>query len=185
MSKFINALTLLLLAIMALCRPVEASGFSSDKLVATITALDRIVFDASFRDCDLDALAALTTESLEFYHDQSGITDGQEEFLATTRNGLCQLEYDARREPVPGSMQVFPLHDGGELYGAIQVGEHRFYAKYEGREEILTSTALFTHLWLLKDGRWKLSRVLSYDHRGPDAPARQSSVARPVTERGI
>ena len=183
MSRLFTALMVLIVAVMSLVRPAAAAA--SDELVDRIRALDSALFNASFNDCDIDRLEAITSESLEFYHDQSGITDGQEEFLATTRNGLCQLDYKPRRELVPGSMQVFPLRDNGELYGAIQVGEHRFYATYEGREEILTSTALFTHLWLLEDGRWKLSRVLSYDHRGPGERDRQSSVARPAADKGI
>jgi hypothetical protein len=41
-----------------------------------------------------------------------------------------------------------------------------FYIKEAGRDEFLDGHAKFTHVWLLKDGAWKMSRVLSYSH-GP------------------
>ena len=80
------------------------------------------------------------------------------------KNGLCKMDYKATRELVAESLKVYPMKNQGKLYGAIQTGEHRFYAKYPDKEKVLTSTALFSHLWLLEDGEWKLSRVLSYDH---------------------
>ena len=52
------------------------------------------------------------------------------------------------------------------VYGAILSGEHVFYVRQKGKPEVLDGRAKFTHLWLLKDGVWKMSRVLSYDH-GP------------------
>jgi hypothetical protein len=30
-------------------------------------------------------------------------------------------------------------------------------------------TAKFTDLWMLKDGAWKMSRILSFDHGPPSA----------------
>ena len=36
----------------------------------------------------------------------------------------------------------------------------------EGKKERLDGLAKFTHVWILSNGNWKLSRVLSYDH-GP------------------
>lgn len=129
---------------------------------------DRHVFDASFETCDLEALEGLIAEDFEFYHDQGGITPSKEAFLETTSSGLCALSYDARRELVEDSLEVYPLYDDGVLYGAIQQGTHRFFATNEGEPERETSVARFTHLWLLIDGEWKLKRVLSYDHRSPD-----------------
>ncbi len=45
-------------------------------------------------------------------------------------------------------------------------GEHVFYIIEKGKPEYLDGLAKFTHLWLLKDGSWKMSRILSFDH-GP------------------
>ncbi len=37
----------------------------------------------------------------------------------------------------------------------------------KAKPEYLTSTAKFTLIWLLENGKWKLSRCLSYDHQKP------------------
>jgi hypothetical protein len=61
---------------------------------------------------------------------------------------------------------VFALRDGGVVYGAVLSGEHRFYVREGDKPERLDGQAIFTHLWLVKDGAWKMARILSYDH-GP------------------
>lgn len=132
-----------------------------------LSELDSLLFERGFNNCDIVQLEQLAAENFEFYHDQSGITNSKADFISSIETGICQLEYKARRALTEGSLQVFPLYNNGELYGAVQHGEHRFYAKYEGKPEILTSIAKFTHLWILKNKVWKLSRVLSYDHQSP------------------
>lgn len=136
----------------------------NSELFQTLRTKDSLLFNLGFNTCDISQFRALVSEDMEFYHDQSGVTDSKDAFIASIENGLCKLNYKARRELVAGSLQVFPMHGNGQLYGAIQTGEHRFYAKYPDKKEVLTSTAKFTHLWLLEDGQWKLARVLSYDH---------------------
>ena len=136
----------------------------NSELYQTLRAKDSLLFNVGFNTCDISQFEALVSEDMEFYHDQSGITSSKADFISGTENGLCKLPYKARRELVEGSLQVFPMKNNGALYGAIQTGEHRFYAKYPEKEEVLTSTAIFTHLWLLEEGEWRLSRVLSYDH---------------------
>jgi hypothetical protein len=60
---------------------------------------------------------------------------------------------------VQGSIEVYPMTG----YGAIQMGEHRFVEA--GAE---TSTiAKFVHLWRQENGLWRISRVLSFEHK-PD-----------------
>ncbi|NNF19892.1 MAG: beta-lactamase family protein, partial [Flavobacteriaceae bacterium] len=67
----------------------------------------------------------------------------------------------------PGSLEVFPLYDKGQLYGAIQHGIHNFFIREQGKEDRWTGIAKFTHTWLFEDQKWKLAEVLSYDHREP------------------
>ena len=144
--------------------PLAAQVGENTELFQTLRAKDSLLFNVGFNTCDISQFRALVSEDMEFYHDQSGITNSKAGFIDNTENGLCKLDYKARRELVEGSLKVFPMKNNGELYGAIQTGEHRFYAKYPDQEEVLTSTAKFTHLWLLEDGGWRLARVLSYDH---------------------
>ena len=75
------------------------------------------------------------------------------------------MSYKPRRELVEGSLKVYLLKNNGVLYGAVQMGIHKFYAIEKDKPEYLTSTAKFTHLWKLENGEWKLSRVISYDHQ--------------------
>jgi hypothetical protein len=65
-----------------------------------------------------------------------------------------------KRELVAGSVSVYPLNN----YGAIQMGEHRFYVVSNGKEN-LAEVAKFVHLWKKENGAWKLARVLSFDHK--------------------
>ncbi len=147
---------------------LSAQVEQNSELYQTLSKKDSLLFDATFgNNCDLEQLADLLSKDFEFYHDQSGMTPSKEVFIASVREGLCKLDYKARRELVKGSLEVYPLHNNGKLYGAIQKGEHRFYAKYEGREERLTSIAKFTHVWLLEEKTWRLSKGLSYDHQSP------------------
>lgn len=168
MMKSIIAVLQALLLLALLFRPADAAEASVD-LAYTIMKHDAIVFEQGFNNCDIDALNDVVAESLEFYHDQGDITQGKEAFLETTRNNICNLDYRPRRELLPNTTQIHPLYENGRLYGAIQMGEHRFLAKYEGKEEYVTSIASFTHLWIRKETGWKLARVLSYAHRSPDS----------------
>lgn len=162
MKKFLAA-ALSLLAMTA------QAGATDMQLRETAMRLDAAVFEAGFNDCDIETLAAVIDDSLEFYHDQGGVLYGREAFLDSMRNGICTLDYKARRELVDGSMQAFPLRDDGRLYGMVQSGTHRFHAKYPGRPEHPTGIAKFVMLWLLdENGEWKLARALSFDHAGLD-----------------
>jgi len=70
------------------------------------------------------------------------------------------LNIKVRREAISGTIQVFPLEDNGKIYGAVLSGDHYFY-----QNETRTGIAKFTHTWLLKEGEWRMHRILSYDHR--------------------
>ncbi len=146
-------------------------GYAQTSLFQTIQKQDSLLFGITFNTCDLAPLEYLVSENFEFYHDKGGITNGKRDFINSLKNGLCAHpeRYQSRRSLVKGSMEVYPLEKNGVLYGAIQVGRHRFYETIKGQPERFASIARFTHLWLLEEGQWRLVRGLSYDHQTIDA----------------
>lgn len=134
------------------------------ELVATLAEKDRQLFEAVF-GCKLDMLASLVADNFEFVHDKYGLTaDSGSKFMQGMRDNCKAQEtghnFRARRELVEGSMTVHMLNN----YGAMQMGEHRFYALQPGQPDRLTETGKFIDLWRQVDGEWKLARVISYDH---------------------
>lgn len=127
---------------------------------------DSLLFDQGFNHCDTAQLRILVSDDLEFYHDQSGIQTSKEMFIKGIA-GLCHMDYKPTRELDEASLEVHLLKNNGKLYGAIQKGIHAFYGEEDGKPKYLTSTAKFTHVWILEEGAWKLKRVLSYDHQTP------------------
>ena len=63
----------------------------------------------------------------------------------------------SRRELVPGSLQVHSMKG----YGAVEIGVHRFY---HPKSNTPTGEGRFIQLWRYKDGTWKMTRVISFDH---------------------
>ena len=145
-----------------------AIGQSQEELFELLRAKDSLLFEIGFNQCNLTQSGALLTEDLEFYHDQGGVTGSKAEFMQVMRSGICSGgKYTSRRELLKESLDVYPLYDNGKLYGAIQMGMHRFYERTKEGSEREGSTARFTHLWLLTEDGWKIKRVLSYDHQAP------------------
>ncbi len=128
---------------------------------------DSIFFELGFNQCDMDYLETHIAEDLQFYHDQSGFQD-RISFFDNTRKYVCSV---SGKKPIrkvdTKSLQVFPLYDNGELYGAIQSGIHHFYLRESGKEDLWTSTVRFTTVWVKKDDIWQMRNVLSYDHQDP------------------
>ena len=130
----------------------------SQELFDEVSHMDSILFNA-FNRRDLDTLKTLFTEDLEFYHDRGGLTSYQQTVDSFKRT--FEGSTTVRRELVEGSLEVYPIKD----YGAVEIGVHRFYSTDPGQKEKLTATAKFVHVWQKKNGEWKISRVVSYDHR--------------------
>lgn len=134
-------------------------------LYITLKTQDSVFFERSFNRCDQLYLEQAIHTDLVFYHDQGGIQSRQV-FLDNVRKNICG---DSLHKPIrsvdPESLEVYPLYANGVLYGAIQHGTHRFYIREKNKPDRLTSTAKFTHVYLLDKDRWLLKEVLSYDHR--------------------
>lgn len=122
-----------------------------DKAVA---ALDTALFD-SYNRCDLPKFESFFVDDVEFYHDQGGVTLGKAALTESVRKNICG---QTTRELVPGTMQAYYMKG----YGALETGVHRFH--HPGHQEIGIGEGRFIHLWQYKDGAWKITRVISYDH---------------------
>lgn len=131
---------------------------------ADVRKFDNAYWDA-YNKCDIPKLAEMNSDDMEFYHDKGGVMLGKAKFTTAMQNNICgNPARRVRRAAVADSVRVFPMSEGGKLYGAVVAGEHLFYQDASGKPEVLEGRARFTHMLLLKDGAWKVSRVLSYDH---------------------
>ena len=128
---------------------------------------DSLLFQLGFNNCDTVQFRKLLSDDFEFYHDQNGLLESKELFIQNIPN-LCNMHYKPIRLLEKKSLKVFPLSSNGKIYGAIQTGRHEFYGKENDNPMYLTSTAKFTHVWIIEENEWKLKRILSYDHIVPE-----------------
>lgn len=136
----------------------NTDGLQSGELFDALAQMDRSLFEASFETCDAAKANAIFTDDVEFYHDQTGLAVGEQVRENTRRlTASCPGHRGVKRTLVPGSLRVYPIHG----YGAAQIGMHRF----DERGASTSSMAKFINLWRFQDGRWRLARVMSLDHR--------------------
>jgi ketosteroid isomerase-like protein len=148
-------LPLLVVSITQIDAQSSQSTAAPDELFRTIASLDAALFDA-YNQCDVEKFVALLADDLEFYHDQGGLTRGNQTVGEQIKKTICGK---VRRELVPGTLEVYPMRG----YGAVEIGVHRFHhPNAESTEPV--GEAKFIHLWQKEDGVWKITRVISYDH---------------------
>jgi hypothetical protein len=153
-------LILLIIGNITFAQQKEAYPATVQELADKIIILDAEAF-AAYNACNLESFRNYFTEDLEFYHDKGGFSKGVDKLMEGMVNNICNnAESKVIRKPLLDSFQVYPL----EGYGAILSGNHDFYRLENGIER-KTGTAKFTSVWLLTNGRWQMSRVLSYDHK--------------------
>jgi Domain of unknown function (DUF4440) len=155
LRKILLLLPLLAVPIDRLDAQSPQSAAPPDELLRTIAWLDGALFDA-YNRCDLEKFGTFFSDEVEFYHDQGGVTLGRQNLTESVKKNICGK---VRQELVPGTLEVYPIPG----YGAVETGVHRFDPKAEQSEP--TGEAKFVHLWQNKDGAWKITRVISYDHR--------------------
>lgn len=158
----------ILLALLFIGQTASLLAQQSDaEVTATILHKDSLFWGA-YNTCSLQGMRTYLADDVEFYHDKGGMTLGLDSLMASIGKGICRNpdNYQLRREAVEGTVHVYALRKANEVYGAVISGEHVFYIKQAGKDEFIDGHASFTHLWLLRDGVWKMARVLSYDH-GP------------------
>lgn len=136
--------------------PVARSQAAAEEaeLTRTITDLDAKLFDA-YNRCDMSAFQEFFTPDVEFYHDLGGVTFDANTVVENTRKNIC---HKVRRELLAETFKVYPVKD----YGAIEEGEHTFCHFGTGKCE---GVAKFLMIWRNQDGKWLLTRIVSYGHR--------------------
>ena len=81
---------------------------------------DSLFFERGFNNCDMAYLEKTVDNNLKFYHDNGGFQD-KKLFLERTKQNLCSNPNQKPiRKVVENSLEVFPLYNNGNLYGAIQ-----------------------------------------------------------------
>lgn len=155
MKKFLLLLTIAGGLARAQIAPALEEIHSQAELDKAILALDTAVFDA-YNTCDLKKFASFFTDDVEFYHDQGGVTLGAADLTESIRKNICGK---TTRELVRSTLQVHYMKG----FGAVEMGTHLFH--HPGHEDTEpVGEGKFIHLWRYKDGAWKMTRVISYDH---------------------
>jgi len=156
-STWITFLTITLISISSCTR--ESVIKQSDKykpdnqeLYDTIVKLDSVFFEA-YNNCNLIVQAELYSDSLEFYHDQGGLSTSKQDILDATKRNICGK---VTRELVKGSIEVYPIKG----FGAIEFGLHKFHNNTQ-TEKFPVKTGKFVMIWQHKNNQWKIKRVIS------------------------
>jgi len=131
-------------------------------LFGQVITFDSIFFQA-LNNCDLKTYESFLTDDFEFYHDRGGLTKSREAEMKSMTSfcGEQRQRQKLRRELIRESVEVSPIKD----FGAVQTGRHRFFLVIDDKTEKLIEEAKFTNVWQRQSSGWKLSRVISYDHR--------------------
>jgi hypothetical protein len=166
MKNFAARIALLILTLLAAhvaqaFAQSKAEAPAPDELARALAAQDAALFD-SFNRCDLEKFATFFVEDVEFYHDKGGVTLSRKALVESVKNNICGK---VRREVVAESLEAYPIAG----FGGVQMGVHRFYELSAKPGSGPAGEAKFVHLWQYRDGAWKITRVVSYDHR----PARK------------
>jgi Domain of unknown function (DUF4440) len=163
MKKLLSSKIIVFLFLLAISVPLAVAQSvpsldnikSQAELDKAIATLDAALFD-SYNRCDLEKFSSFFADDVEFYHDQGGVTLGRVALTDSIKKNICGK---VTRELVPGTLQVHYMKG----YGAVEMGVHRFH--HPGHEDSEgVGEASFIHLWQYKDGAWKITRVISYDH---------------------
>ncbi|HEX8334945.1 MAG TPA: nuclear transport factor 2 family protein [Segetibacter sp.] len=123
----------------------------TDELYKIVSKLDSTFFQA-YNNCDLSKQEAFYSDSIEFFHDKSGLETSKQKILADTKKYICGK---VTRELVKGSIEVSPLPG----YGAVELGMHKFHNSQEKNDTPRPSKFLI--IWKNNNGKWTITKVIS------------------------
>ena len=112
MKKFTLSLLSILLISLLPSINVHAQGQDSSiskskalVLYNTIVHMDSVYFNA-YNSCDMATQAAIYADSIEFYHDGSGLETSKKDLLKAIKENICGK---VTRQLVNGSIEVYPF----------------------------------------------------------------------------
>jgi hypothetical protein len=176
------AMKFTILFLSVLCLGTSTALSQLDGQVKTLIFQKDSLFWLAYNGCDVEGMSAFITDDVEFYHDMGGVTKGKDSMVANIRKNLCGNEnFRLRREAVKGTVNVYVMKKSDVPYGAVISGQHVFYINEKDKKEYLDGLARFSQLWILDNGEWKMSRILSYDH-GP-APHNTMRTVKQVSDQ--
>lgn len=129
--------------------PIDRSLFS------IINKQDSCLF-AAFNARNFEVFKEYFSENLEIYQDNIGVRNYEQSMVAFKE--LFEKDYKLTRELIKESLEVYPIKD----FGAIEVGQHKFCHIENGKQ--ICGIFKFAHVWSFRDGKWKITRILTYDH---------------------
>ncbi len=122
----------------------------SNNLYQKIASLDSIFF-AAYNNCNIQLQASMFADSIEFYHDKSGLSTSKSDILESTQKYICGK---VNRELVAGSIEVSPVPD----YGAVEIGMHRFHNLVE---KSVSKPSRFVIIWRNSGDKWVMTKIIS------------------------
>ncbi len=125
-------------------------------LYDSIAHQDSLLFTA-FNTRNLESLKQFFSSNLEVYQDNIGVRNYEQTIAAF--KGLFQNDYVLTRTLVNGSLEVYPIKG----YGAIETGRHTFCHTENGKLDC--GTFKFVHIWEKQNGSWKITKIVTYDHK--------------------
>ncbi|MES2107185.1 MAG: nuclear transport factor 2 family protein [Bacteroidota bacterium] len=123
----------------------------SQEIYNTVLHLDSVFFNA-YNTCDLKTQADMLSDSMEFYHDETGLMTSKKDFLTAMKNNICGK---VSRVLVPGSIEAYEIKG----FGAVEIGYHRFINHHES--ETPSGAGRFVAIWKHTGDKWQLYRVAS------------------------
>ena len=128
----------------------QAQQASQKELYKKIIHLDSVFFHA-YNTCNMETQRVFYNDTIEFYHDKTGLETSKERLLADTKKYICGK---VNRELVAGSIEVSPVPG----FGAIEIGQHRFHNL---KENSISHPSKFVIVWKNDNGKWTITKVIS------------------------
>jgi len=141
----------LLAAITVFTLSLSSASAQTESLLHVISKMDSTFFHA-YNNCDLKTQEAILSDSIEFYHDKTGLSTSKPDIIANTKKYICNK---VTRTLVKGSIEVSPIPG----YGAVEIGSHSFRNNQE--KDAVSYPSKFVIIWKFSNNKWTITRVIS------------------------